>query len=144
MQIHNDYEIDLYNGDVGQVLDICADGTVRVEMNGEEHRIPAANTDGLTLAYAITTHNGQGSEFPVVLVPLHLSNPAAYKLLERQLLYTAVSRARRTCVLAGEWRAFLFAVRRDPPRRLTMLRSYLRSAEPIPVANLSAYEDDDF
>ena len=74
-------------------------------------------------AYAITVHKSQGSEYPAVVAPLHMQHRM---LLQRNLLYTAVTRARRFAVLVGEHRAMQMAVRNDEPMtRATLLRWYL-------------------
>jgi exodeoxyribonuclease V alpha subunit len=83
--------------------------------------------DELTLAYAITIHKSQGSEFPVVVVPLAMQQ---YVLLQRNLIYTAITRGKRLVVLVGQKQALGLAVRTaDSRRRYTGLTHWLRSAQ---------------
>jgi exodeoxyribonuclease V alpha subunit len=120
----NDYKHDLYNGDLCYLREINADGTITIEIDGVLRTLPADAGSGLTLAYAMTVHKAQGSEFPAVIVPM---DPSAYLLLERRLLYTAVSRARRTVVIVGSEKAVSMAVgRHEPTARRTGLRALLK------------------
>ncbi|MFO0695623.1 MAG: ATP-dependent RecD-like DNA helicase [Polyangiales bacterium] len=107
MQLRNDYDRDVFNGDVGEVLRIEG-GTTFVAMDGREVQYPPEELEALTLAYASTVHKVQGSEFPAVVVVLH---SAHFVLLSRALLYTALTRGKRLVVLLGEKRAFELAVR---------------------------------
>lgn len=112
MQIRNNYERDVYNGDVGRVIRVVPDdvrlvvefpsftGSVEVEYS-------TSDLDELALAYAISVHKAQGSEFPCVVMPLTTGH---YMLLRRNLLYTAVTRARTLCVLVGSRKALGIAV----------------------------------
>ncbi len=92
--------------------------------------------DELMLSYAITVHKSQGSEYPAVLVPIHSQH---YTLLQRNLLYTAITRSRRLLVLVGSRKAIAMAVRRaDSRRRITLLRERLLQSKAI-VALPSSY-----
>jgi exodeoxyribonuclease V alpha subunit len=120
----NDYKNNLYNGDLCYLREINADGTIVIEIDGVLRELPADAGSGLTLAYAMTVHKAQGSEFQAVIIPM---DPSAYLLLERRLLYTAVSRARRTVVIVGSEKAVSMAVgRHEPTARRTGLRALLQ------------------
>jgi len=124
----NDYTLELFNGDVGYLRAIHEDGSFTVEMDGAERVIPASGADLFELAYALTVHKAQGSEFPTVLIPLHTS---AYLLLERRMLYTAVSRAKRSVTIIGQPKALAIAIgRHDPAGRRTQLRHLIANQEP--------------
>lgn len=115
MQGRNDYEKEVYNGDIGRVL--AVDGETQslvAEVDGRSVPYEFAELDELGLAYATTVHKSQGSEYPVVVLPLHTTH---YPMLQRNLLYTGVTRARRLLVLAGTTKALALAVRNDRIRR---------------------------
>jgi exodeoxyribonuclease V alpha subunit len=125
MQIRNNYELEVFNGDVGRSLEI--DEQERGGALPVRRRVvvyPFASLDELALAYACSIHKAQGSEYPAVVVPLHSQH---YVMLERNLLYTALTRAQRLVVLVGERRALAVAVRNRRNRmRHTRLASRLR------------------
>jgi exodeoxyribonuclease V alpha subunit len=125
MQVENDYERDVYNGDVGNVADVDEDeGTASVRFGPRTVRYDARDLDALQLAYACSVHKAQGSEYPAVVIPLHTQH---YMLLQRRLLYTAVTRGRRLVVLVGSPRALAIAVRdRRQVTRNTQLALRLR------------------
>jgi exodeoxyribonuclease V alpha subunit len=109
MQIRNNYEIEVFNGDVGRLVEIDEENQVvrcRFDERLVEH--PFSSLDELTLAYACSIHKSQGSEYPAVVVPLHTQH---YVMLERNLLYTALTRAKRLVVLVGDAKALGLAVR---------------------------------
>jgi exodeoxyribonuclease V alpha subunit len=110
LQLRNDYELQVFNGDLGTVQDI---DSVAQELHvllddGREIRYPFANLFALTHAYAVSVHKAQGAEFPAVVMPV-LTNHAM--MLGRTLLYTAITRARQLVVLVGQPRALRLAVR---------------------------------
>ncbi|MDH5491175.1 MAG: ATP-dependent RecD-like DNA helicase [Myxococcales bacterium] len=113
MQLRNDYEREVYNGDLGEVRRVEA-GTTVVLFDGREIRYGLKDLDDLTLAYATTIHKSQGSEFPATILVLH---PCHFVLLSRPLLYTAVTRARRLAVILGDPRALRIAIRNDQGQR---------------------------
>jgi exodeoxyribonuclease V alpha subunit len=126
IQIRNNYEIDVYNGDIGIV--IAVDRTEqRILIQFEDERevfYDFAMLDELALAYALSVHKSQGGEYPVIVLPLLMQHRA---LLQRNLLYTGITRARELVVLAGERRAIETAVRNDRiQRRFTGLTARLR------------------
>jgi exodeoxyribonuclease V alpha subunit len=115
MQQRNDYDKGVFNGDVGWIRSIQRENsTVKVEFLEEAGPMLVSyefhEMDELTLAYAVTIHKSQGSEYPAIVVPLVREH---YMLLQRNLLYTAITRAKRLCVLIGQSRALEVAVRND-------------------------------
>ncbi|MBI5500254.1 MAG: ATP-dependent RecD-like DNA helicase [Deltaproteobacteria bacterium] len=113
MQIANDYDREVYNGDLGRIVAAGADsGEVTVEFDGRPVAYGARDLDELMLAYACSIHKAQGSEYPVVVVPLV---PSHWQMLARNLLYTAVTRGKRLVLLVGSPRALGRAVRNDAP-----------------------------
>ncbi|HJL18522.1 MAG TPA: ATP-dependent RecD-like DNA helicase [Sandaracinaceae bacterium LLY-WYZ-13_1] len=107
MQLRNDYEREVFNGDIGWVQRV-EDGVTYVTFDSGLRSYDVDDLDALTLAYASTIHKSQGSEFPAIVLVLH---GAHYVLLSRALLYTAVTRAKRLVVLIGEERAIRRAAR---------------------------------
>jgi exodeoxyribonuclease V alpha subunit len=115
MQVENDYDKDVYNGDLGTISRIDADaGLLGVDFEGRTVEYEAGELDRLTLAYATTIHKAQGSEYPAVVVPITTQH---YPMLQRKLLYTAVTRGRRLVVLVGQRKALAIAVRGTQERR---------------------------
>ena len=117
MQIRNNYEKDVYNGDIGQIVNITGK-TVKVwypeRQDGEYVTYEEGETDELQLAYAMSVHKSQGSEYPGVVLALV---PGHYIMLQRNLLYTAVTRAREKVGLVGTKAALQTAVANDRTRR---------------------------
>ncbi len=108
MQTRNNYDKDVYNGDIGFIRNIDSiEQTLNVNFDGRVAVYDWSEVDELTLAYAVSVHKAQGSEFPVVVMPMVTQH---YMMLQRNLLYTAITRARKLCVLAGNRRAISIAV----------------------------------
>lgn len=125
MQIRNNYDLEVWNGDLGRIFAVDEDESkVVVGFDGREVEYDLSTLDELQLAYACTIHKAQGSEYPCVVVPLHSQH---HLLLQRNLLYTALTRARKLAVLVAEPRALAAAVanRRSEPR-FTRLAERLR------------------
>lgn len=120
MQTRNNYDKDVYNGDIGFIRGIdLVEQTLGVDFEGRRAIYEWSEADELTLAYAVSVHKAQGSEFPVVVMPVVTQH---YMMLQRNLLYTAVTRARNLCVLAGSRRAISIAVHNNKvTRRFTGL-----------------------
>jgi exodeoxyribonuclease V alpha subunit len=135
----NDYDNDLFNGDIFYLRAIESDGSLKIDLDGTMRTVPADAGTGLSLAYAMTVHRAQGSEFPVVIVPMHTT---FYMMLERRLLYTAVARARQTAVIVGQPKAISMAIgKHDPLSRQTLLRHYLTGVEAAaPIIDLGSDE----
>ncbi len=127
MQIRNDHERNVFNGDIGVVVSVDTDGqTLTVEIDGVPVNYDSKQLASLQLAYAVSIHKSQGSEFPAVVVPLLGEH---HVMLRRNLLYTAMTRARRLCVVVGDPRAITQAVHRgDTARRFTGLEHRLLAA----------------
>jgi exodeoxyribonuclease V alpha subunit len=126
MQIQNNYDKEVFNGDIGFVTGIDpVEQSLTVEVDGRRVDYDFSEADQLVLAYAVTVHKAQGSEFPAVVLPLVTAH---YLMLQRNLLYTAITRAQKLCVLVGSRRAIALAVRNDQvARRYTALDWRLRS-----------------
>lgn len=111
MQLRNNYDLDVFNGDIGRVASIDEEEQqLAVSYDGREVRYEYAQLDELVLAYACSIHKAQGSEYPVVVLPLHTQH---YAMLQRNLLYTGITRARRLVVIVGSRKALALAVRND-------------------------------
>ncbi len=127
MQVVNDYDKDVFNGDVGVIAQIDElEQTVLVRFEERTVSYHFGELDELQLAYAVTVHKAQGSEYPAVVVPLHTQH---YALLQRNLLYTAMTRGRQLVVLLGTPKAIAIAVRTvEAGRRITTLAERLAAA----------------
>ncbi|RMH17087.1 MAG: ATP-dependent RecD-like DNA helicase [Acidobacteria bacterium] len=125
MQVRNNYDLEVWNGDVGRVAGLDAENeTLSVAFDERLVRYDFANLDELVLAYAISIHKSQGSEYPCVVIPLHTQH---YVLLERNLLYTAITRGKRLVIVVGSRRALALAVKNATSRqRYTLLAQRLR------------------
>ncbi|MDX9953557.1 MAG: ATP-dependent RecD-like DNA helicase [Anaerolineae bacterium] len=111
MQIHNDYERQVFNGDMGYIIAIdLEDQTVTIAFDDTTALYEFSELDAIVHAYAVSIHKAQGSEFPAVVLPLLTQH---YMMLQRNLLYTGVTRARSLVVLVGGVRAIAIAVRND-------------------------------
>src|SRR5882724_1405676 len=128
MQIQNDYDKDVYNGDIGYVDDVDPDaGDLTASFDGRAVTYGFGELDTLVPAYAATIHKSQGSEYPAVVIPVLTQH---YAMLQRNLLYTGVTRGKRLVVLVGQKKAVAIAVRNVPGRRRwSKLKEWLR---PIP------------
>jgi exodeoxyribonuclease V alpha subunit len=108
MQTQNNYDKDVYNGDIGFISSMnIIEQTLGVALDERTVTYDWSDVDQLTLAYAVSVHKSQGSEFPAVVMPVVTQH---YTMLQRNLLYTAITRARKLCVLAGNRRAIGIAV----------------------------------
>lgn len=111
MQTQNDYDKDTYNGDIGTVYAIdFEEQTLTLDFDGRVVVYDWTEADQLVLAYAVSVHKSQGSEFPAVVIPILTSH---YLMLQRNLIYTAITRAKKLCVLVGSRRAIGIAVHND-------------------------------
>lgn len=131
IQTSNNYDLDVFNGDIGQVLDIelgrGKKDTVRVRVQFEDREVTyqgMSSIKELSLAYAISVHKSQGSEFPFVVF---VASTQHYIMLRKTLVYTAVTRAKKLCAIVGQERALRIAVRQADHGRLTGLARRLAS-----------------
>ncbi len=127
IQLRNNYDKNLFNGDIGRITSADGEGgRIEADFDGERHSFTRAETGDMALAYAISIHKSQGSEYPVVIVPLL---KAHFMMLQRNLLYTAITRGRRKVFLVGEPAAYAMAVRNGESRqRTTHLKEKLEGA----------------
>ncbi len=110
MQTENDYDKDVYNGDIGRIVQVDLEASeVAVDFDGRKVVYDYRELDGLTLSYAITIHKSQGSEYPAVLIPMHTQH---YVMLQRSLIYTAITRAKKLAIILGTKKALQLAARR--------------------------------
>ena len=115
MQIENDYEKEVYNGDIGYIEDVDTDtGELTASFDGRAVTYGFGELDTLVPAYAATIHKSQGSEYPAVVIPILTQH---YAMLQRNLLYTGVTRGKRLVVLVGQKKAIAIAVRNVSGRR---------------------------
>lgn len=130
IQLRNNYDKGIFNGDIGKVLAVDpGEGSIRVDFDGSEHEFARADFGNMGLAYAISIHKSQGSEYPVVVLPIM---KAHFMMLQRNLLYTGLTRGKKKVFIVGEPAAFAMAVRNSEAKlRWTRLRERLG---PDPVA----------
>jgi exodeoxyribonuclease V alpha subunit len=135
MQIENDYDKEVYNGDIGYVEDVDPD-TQELTARFEERTVSYGfgELDTLVPAYAATIHKSQGSEYPAVVIPVLTQH---YPMLQRNLLYTGLTRGRRLVVLVGQRKAIAIAVRNVSGRRRWTRLLQCLGANPVRVGNIS-------
>jgi exodeoxyribonuclease V alpha subunit len=122
MHLRNNYQKEVFNGEIGTIRDLDSkEGRLTVDFDGRAVAYEAADLDELTLAYAISVHKSQGSEYPVIVLPMVTHH---YIMLQRNLLYTALTRARHMVVLVGSAKAVAIAVAADQPRRRQSLLAW--------------------
>lgn len=115
MQIENNYDREVFNGDIGFITAIDHDeGQLTVDVDGRSVAYPFGELDEVVLAYATTIHKSQGSEYPAVVMPVATQH---YTMLQRNLLYTGMTRGKRLVVLVGQRKAIGIAVRGVQGRR---------------------------
>jgi exodeoxyribonuclease V alpha subunit len=126
MQIKNDYEREVFNGDIGRIKEIDAEQQlVQVDFDGRLVDYDYADLEDLILAYAISVHKAQGSEYPAVVIPIHTSH---YILLQRNLIYTGITRARNLVVVVGTKKALSIGINNTKTReRFTGLLARLKT-----------------
>lgn len=127
MQTVNDYDKDVFNGDIGRILKIDPEEReVVIDFDGRPVSYDYSDLDEVILAYAVTVHKSQGSEYPVVILPVVTQH---YLLLQRNLIYTGITRAKKLVVLIGTKKALGIAIRNDKPQqRYTLLSERLAAS----------------
>lgn len=125
MQIRNDYDKEVFNGDIGTVTRVdMEERELTVDFDGRNVVYDVTELDELALAYAVTIHKAQGSEYPIVVMPFTMSH---FVMLQRNLLYTGVTRAKKILVLIGEKKAVYYAIKNEKTtERNTKLAERLR------------------
>ena len=124
MQIRNNYDKEGFNGDIGRILEIdTEDNTLTVLFDGRKVLYEASELDELVQAYACTIHKSQGSEYPIVVMPVSMTH---FMMMQRNLIYTGITRSKKVCVVVGTMKALGYAVRNiTVTKRNTMLKERL-------------------
>ena len=141
MQIRNNYDKEIFNGDIGTIESIDPDDrTLIIQFDGRNVTYDAAELDEIVLAYATTVHKAQGAEYPIVVMPVMMTH---FALLQRNLLYTGVTRAKKALVLVGQKKAVGYCVRNvTVDRRNTLLAERLSGKmDETPAAGISRPEN---
>jgi exodeoxyribonuclease V alpha subunit len=127
MQIENDYDKDVFNGDIGYIQKVDTDeGELTVDFDGREVSYLFGELDTLVPAYAVTIHKSQGSEYPGVVIPIMTQH---YAMLQRNLIYTGITRGKKLVVLVGQSKAVAIAVKNVTGRqRWSKLNEWLSSS----------------
>ena len=127
MQIRNNYDKDVFNGDIGTVEHVdTEERTLTVSFDGHSIEYEDSELDELTLAYATTIHKSQGSEYPVVVMPLLMTH---FVMLQRNLVYTGITRAKKICIIVGTTKALAYAIHNMVVlKRNTRLKERLHSS----------------
>jgi exodeoxyribonuclease V alpha subunit len=134
MQTRNNYQREVFNGDIGRVVEVDADEQlVTADFDGRAVEYDFADLDELQLAFACSIHKAQGSEYPAVVIPVHTQH---YVMLQRNLLYTGITRGRKLVVLVGSRKALWRAVTNaETKQRFSLLKWRLQNADPTAAAN---------
>jgi exodeoxyribonuclease V alpha subunit len=121
----NNYDKDVFNGDIGTITEIdLEEGELLIEFDGRAVNYDVSDLDELSLAYATSIHKSQGSEYPAVVIPLAMQH---FMMLERNLLYTGVTRGKKLVVIIGQAKAMAMAVKNlRSSRRITALAQRLK------------------
>jgi exodeoxyribonuclease V alpha subunit len=125
LQTQNNYQREVFNGDLGRITQIDEnEREVLVDFDGRIASYDFGELDELTLAYACTIHKSQGSEYPAVILPVHTQH---FIMLQRNLLYTGITRGKQLVIVIGSRRALDRAVQQaDSQQRYSMLRGRLQ------------------
>jgi exodeoxyribonuclease V alpha subunit len=133
IQLRNNYQREVFNGDIGRILEIDSiEQNVVVEFDGRRVDYDFNDLDELQLAYAISIHKSQGSEYPAVIIPVHTQH---WMMLQRNLLYTGITRGRKLVALVGSRKAIWIAVNKlDQSLRFSLLCDRLRAEHRTPAS----------
>lgn len=124
MQIRNNYDKNVFNGDLGYVVDVnMEDRTLTVMFDDNSVEYEVSELDELSLAYSNTIHKSQGSEYPIVVMPVLMTH---FVMLQRNLIYTGITRAKKICVLIGTSKALAYAI-----KNMTVLKRNTKLKERI-------------
>ena len=125
MQIENNYQKEVYNGDIGIIQKIdLEENEVTIDFEGKILVYDFHELDEIILAYAMTIHKSQGSEYPVIIIPLMTQH---YPMLQKNLVYTGITRGKKLVILVGQKKALAIAVRnKKMQKRWSMLESRLK------------------
>ena len=125
MQIRNNYDKEVFNGDIGEITFVdLEDRSLKVDFDGREVEYDVSELDELVLAYATTIHKAQGSEYPIVVMPVTMNH---FVMLQRNLIYTGITRAKKILVIVGTKKALAYAVKNvTVTDRNTMLKERIR------------------
>ena len=126
MQIRNNYDKNVFNGDIGYITTVDTDErTLTVTFDSRFVEYDITELDEIVLAYAVTIHKSQGSEFPVVVMPVTMKH---FVMLQRNLIYTGITRAKKICVLVGTTKALAYAIKQNTvSKRNTKLKERLNN-----------------
>jgi exodeoxyribonuclease V alpha subunit len=123
----NNYQLEVFNGDIGYITEInTEDRQLTISFNNRSVNYDFADLNELSLAYAISVHRSQGSEYKAIVLPIHFQH---WNLLSRAVVYTGLTRAKRLAILIGQTGAVRKAVSNDSSRRYTNLFEVLRSGK---------------
>ena len=138
LQTRNNYQREVFNGDIGRVVGVDpVDQVLTAEFDGRRVEYDFSDLDELQLAYAISIHKSQGSEYPAVVIPVHTQH---FVMLRRNLLYTGITRGRKLVVLVGSRKALWIACQTaDAARRFSLLKWRLGSPDPTPTDSPNAH-----
>lgn len=145
MQIRNNYDKEVFNGDMGIITYIdLYDRSLKVNFDGREVEYDISELDELVLSYATTIHKAQGSEYPIVVMPVLMNH---FVMLQRNLIYTGITRAKKILVIVGTKKALAYAVKNvTVEKRNTMLKERLQkalpqvNAHPVPQTEIPAHK----
>ena len=134
MQLRNNYAKEVFNGDLGYIREVdTEERMLTVDFDGKKVEYDVTELDELTLAYATTIHKAQGSEYPIVVMPVQMTH---FVMLQRNLIYTGITRAKKICVLLGAAKALAYAVRNvSVLKRNTRLKERLNPSAALPADN---------
>ena len=124
MQLRNNYDKNIFNGDIGTIVDInIEDRALFVDFYGKIVEYDYSDLNELVLAYSISIHKSQGSEYTAAIIPVFTQH---FTLLQRNLIYTAITRAKKLCIFIGQPKAIAIAIKNNKSLvRKTFLKEYL-------------------